>query len=52
MVTTAAGAIQYRRFCRTLPPDATPSTANPAFLLSVSWGLVLIGVVLGLVLIL
>jgi putative membrane protein len=52
VVTTAAGAIQYRRFCSTLPPDAKPSTANPGFLLGVSWALVLIGIVLGLVLIL
>ena len=52
VVTTAAGALQYRRFCTTLPREAKPSTANPGFLLSVSWALVLIGVVLGLVLIL
>jgi putative membrane protein len=52
VVTTAAGALQYRRFCASLPRDAKPSTASPGFLLSVSWALVLVGVVLGLVLIL
>lgn len=52
VVTTAAGALQYSRFCATLPPDAKPSTANPGFLLGISWSLVLIGLGLGLVLIL
>ena len=52
VVTTGAGAIQYRRFCATLPPDAKPSSASPGFLLGISWALVLIGVVLGLVLML
>lgn len=52
VVTTAAGAVQYRRFCGTLSPDAKPSTASPGFLLGISWALVLIGLGLGLVLIL
>lgn len=50
VVATAGGAAQYQRFCRTLGPADRPVSANPQFLLSLSWALVVIGAVLGIVL--
>lgn len=50
VVATAGGAVQYQRFCRTLRHTDRPTSGNPGFLLSLSWALVVIGAVLGLVL--
>jgi putative membrane protein len=45
---TAAGALQYQRFCRTIPPRERPASASPVFVLGLSWAIVLVGVALGL----
>jgi len=50
VVATAGGAVQYQRFCRSLPSAERPRSSAPSFVLSLSWALVLIGFVLGLVL--
>ncbi|MGH7526222.1 MAG: YidH family protein [Gemmatimonadales bacterium] len=50
VVATAGGAVQYHRFCRTLPPGDRPASSNIGFVLGLSWALVLIGVALGIVL--
>jgi len=50
VLATAAGAVQYRGFCRTLPPAERPTTARTGFALGLCWALVLFGLVLGIVL--
>ena len=50
VVATAGGAVQYRRFVATLEAQDRPETFSPRFVLSLSWALVLIGVVLAIVL--
>jgi len=50
VLATAGGALQYRRFCRTLLPAERPASSSPGFVLALSWALVLIGLVLGIVL--
>jgi putative membrane protein len=45
---TAAGAMQYQRFCKTIPPRDVPTSASPTFVLGLSWALVLVGAALGL----
>lgn len=51
VLATAGGAVQYQRFCRTIPLRDRPPSASPAFVLSLSWALVGIGLALGLVLV-
>jgi putative membrane protein len=50
VLATAGGAIQYQRFYRTLRPVDRPPSSSPGFVLGLSWALVLIGLVLGVVL--
>jgi putative membrane protein len=50
VLATAGGAIQYQRFCHTIPAHDRPDTWTPLFTLSLSWALVIIGVVLGIIL--
>jgi hypothetical protein len=40
--------VQYRRFCKTIPPRDIPTSASPTFVLGLSWALVLVGLALGL----
>jgi putative membrane protein len=47
---TAAGAVQYQRFCKTIPPRDIPASSSPTFALGLSWALVLVGLALGVVL--
>jgi len=44
VLATAGGAVQYQRYCRTLPPIDRPATSSIGFVLGLSWALVLIGV--------
>jgi putative membrane protein len=50
VVATGGGALQYQRYVSLLPDSARPPTSSPRFVLGLSWGLVLIGAVLALVL--
>jgi putative membrane protein len=50
VVATAGGAIQYQRFCRTIPSTEVPCSASRRFVLGVSWTLVVIGAALGIIL--
>ena len=50
VLATAAGAVQYHRFCQTLPPADRPASSSPPLLLGLSWALVAMGAVLGIVL--
>ena len=50
VLATAGGAVQYQRFCRTLPPGDRPASASPRLVLGLSWALVAIGTALGIVL--
>ena len=50
VVATAGGALQYQRFCRSLASYDRPPSSSPAFALSLSWALALIGIVLGVIL--
>lgn len=45
------GALQFSNFCRTLTASQIPQTAKPLLAMSLSWALVLIGIVLGIILI-
>lgn len=47
---TAAGALQFQRFCKTIPPGEIPASSSPKFVLGLSWALVLLGLALGLAL--
>ena len=51
VVATAGGAVQYRKFCRTLAVAERPSAAHAGFALALSWTLVLLGTLLGIVLV-
>ena len=48
---TAGGAVEYQRFCRTLLPGERPRSSSPAFVLGLSWMLVVVGGVLGIILV-
>lgn len=50
VVATAGGALRYQRFLTTLGAQDRPETSSPAFVLSLSWALVLIGVALAIAL--
>ena len=50
VVATAGGALQYQRFVAALPAQNRPDTANPGFVLGLSWALVFVGLVLAAVL--
>jgi putative membrane protein len=51
VLATAGGAVQYQRFCHTLPRANIPASSSPEFVLGISWALVLVGLALGIVLI-
>jgi putative membrane protein len=51
VVATAGGAVEYQRFCGTLLPGERPRSSSPAFVLGLSWMLVVVGGVLGLILV-
>jgi hypothetical protein len=42
--------VQVRRFCRTLRLADRPSSSSPGWVVGLSWALVLIGLVLGIIL--
>jgi putative membrane protein len=50
VVATAGGAIQYRRYVTLLPAQDRPVTSSPRLVLGLSWGLIMIGAVLAVVL--
>ena len=50
VAATAGGAIEYQRFCRTVPPRDRPSSSSYRFVIVLSWCMVLIGAVLTVVL--
>ena len=50
VVTTAGGAVEYQRFCRTIPPADLPGSSSYRFVLMLSWALVLVGAVLTVIL--
>lgn len=50
VAATAAGAIEYQRFCRTIPKADMPSASSFRFVVVLSWAMVLIGGVLTVVL--
>jgi putative membrane protein len=50
VVATAGGAVQFQRFCRTLRLADRPPSSSPGWVVGLSWALVLIGLVLGIVL--
>ena len=50
VLAVAGGAIQYQRFCQTLSLSHRPPSASPGFVLGLSWALVVIGSILGIVL--
>ena len=52
IVTTAGGALQYQRFCRTLTAGERPPSASPLFVLGLSWALVIMGSALAILLLL
>jgi putative membrane protein len=47
VLATAGGALQYQRFSRTVPPGDRPASSSVSLVLSLSWSLVAIGLVLG-----
>ena len=51
VIATGGGAMQFAQFCRSLAPSELPSNARPVLALSLSWALVVIGLVLGVVLV-
>lgn len=51
-VATAGGALEYRRYCRTIPAADRPGTSSMRFVLLLSWAMVAIGAVLTVVLLL
>ena len=46
VVATAGGAVEYQRFCRTIPLADLPGSSSFRFVLVLSWAMVLIGAVL------
>jgi len=50
VVATAGGALEYQRFCRTIPPADLPGSSSFRFVLVLSWAMVVIGAVLTVVL--
>ncbi len=50
VVATAGGAVQYQRYVGSLPVSDRPPASSPRFVLGLSWALVLMGLVLGLIL--
>ena len=52
VVATAGGALEYQRFCRTIPPADLPGTSSMRFVLVLSWAMVAIGATLTVVLLL
>lgn len=47
----AGGAIQFSHFCRALTPSELPATASLRLSMGLSWALVVIGLVLGVILV-
>jgi putative membrane protein len=50
IVATAAGAMEYRRFCRLLLPEELPTTRAPFLPLALAWALVALGSMLAVIL--
>lgn len=50
VAATAGGVVQYQRFCRALLPSERPRSSSPTLVMTLSWLLVLIGLVLGVML--
>jgi putative membrane protein len=50
VLASAAGALQYRRFCQRLPREDLPSPHAPVVALALAWTLVVLGLALVLVL--
>jgi putative membrane protein len=50
VVATAGGAVEYQRFCRTIPPADLPGSSSFRFVLVLSWAMVVVGAVLTVVL--
>ena len=51
VLATAGGAVEYQRFCRTIPRADLPGSSSFRFVLVLSWSMVVIGAVLTAVLI-
>ena len=51
VLATAGGAVEYQRFCRTIPRRDLPASSSLRFVLLLSWAMVLIGAVLTAVLV-
>jgi len=51
VLASGGGAVQYLRFCRTLPPGDRPAAFSPWAILGLAWALVVVGVGLGFVLV-
>ena len=52
VVATAGGAVEYQRFCRTIPRADLPGSSSFRFVLVLSWSMVVIGAALTAVLVL
>jgi putative membrane protein len=52
VAATAGGAVEYQRFCRTIPRADLPGSSSFRFVLVLSWSMVAIGAVLTAVLVL
>lgn len=50
VAATAGGAVEFQRFCRTIPPRDRPASSSYRFVVLLSWALVVIGAVLAAVL--
>jgi putative membrane protein len=50
VLATAGGAVQYQRFSHTISRGDIPASSSVAFVLGISWALVLVGLALGVVL--
>lgn len=50
VVATAGGAVRYQRFCRSVDPADRPLASSSGFVLGLTWALVLMGLVLGILL--
>jgi putative membrane protein len=50
VAATAGGAIEYQRFCQTIPPRDRPGATSYRFVLVLSWSMVAIGAALTVVL--
>jgi putative membrane protein len=51
VAATAGGAVEYQRFCRTIPVRDLPGSSSFRFVLALSWAMVAIGAALTVVLV-